>query len=191
MHRPPKDPLPPAVTAVVKPIFEDLSDIALLKNCEGAYTQNNNESLHHVMWSKAYKEQYHGNFAKELGICLGTIQFNKGNVEGIGSVVHNAHLPQSIYSKITFRTLDRRRLSNSINKATLRIKQRRKQLRYAKRKENVAFLRSEGPTYAKEQFSEKSATVTANDNTTPTKKRAAPKCKKCGAPRKGHPRGKC
>ena len=193
-HRPPKFPLPPAVTSVIKPIFDDLSDVNFLKSCEGAYTQNSNESLHHVCWSKVNKEQGHGNFANELGICLGTLQFNKGHSAGIGSVMDKLHLPKPIFSRITFRKLDEKRIKNSIRNASCKIKQRRKQLRYAKRAENVAFLRSEGPTYAKGKFTEKSKPFKSSKKSKPVqlkKKRAPPTCKKCGAPRKGHPRDKC
>ena len=194
LHKPIEEPFAPAVQDIIKPVIDDLSFVPFLKNCEGAYTQNPNESLHGVVWGKLNKKQNHGNFAKDLGICLGTLQFNKGNTDGIGAVMDKARLPKSRYCNITFRKLDGKRLLNSVHKCSLRIRQRRKQLRYSKRKKNVAFLHSEGPTYSKEKFGEKTQpkqVATHNDSTTPKKKRAQPKCRKCGAPRKGHPRGKC
>ena len=53
-----KDPLPPVVVDVTKPVFDKLGDESFLGGCERCATQNANESLHHVIWGFAPKDQF-------------------------------------------------------------------------------------------------------------------------------------
>ena len=57
-HRPIKDPFPAAVVKVIKPVFDKLADKNFLAGCESCSTQNANESLHHVIWGIAPKDQF-------------------------------------------------------------------------------------------------------------------------------------
>lgn len=77
-HRCIKDPLPPAVVNVIKPVFEKLGDEKFLGGCERCATQNANESLHHVIWGFAPKEQHTSQIEASLGINLGVLIFNCG-----------------------------------------------------------------------------------------------------------------
>jgi hypothetical protein len=58
-YLPPKHPLAPAVVTVLKPVFDDLSRSTLLAGCVNCYTQNQNESFHHLLWSILPKDQFH------------------------------------------------------------------------------------------------------------------------------------
>ena len=58
LHKPIKNPLPPAVQKRIEPLFERLSNLAFLTDCSNTLTSNNNESYHYVLWGLAPKEQY-------------------------------------------------------------------------------------------------------------------------------------
>lgn len=57
-HLPMQDPLPQAVVNVIQPTFDRLGDETFLAGCEECLDQNNNRSLHHVIWGMAPKEQF-------------------------------------------------------------------------------------------------------------------------------------
>ena len=75
-HRYIKDPLPPAVVDVIKPVFDKLGDESFLGGCERCATQNANESLHHVIWGFAPKDQFTLQIKNTLSVNLGVLIFN-------------------------------------------------------------------------------------------------------------------
>ena len=77
-HEPIKDPLPPAIIKVVQPIFDRLGSEQFLAGCENCLDQNNNESLHHVIWGMSPKEQFTSQEEASLAVSLGVLLFNNG-----------------------------------------------------------------------------------------------------------------
>lgn len=77
-HQPIKDPIPPAVVEVIQPVFDKLSSKSFLAGCEQCLSQNRNESLHHVTWALAPKEQYVSPQETYLAVCLSVLFFNAG-----------------------------------------------------------------------------------------------------------------
>ena len=75
--------------------------------------------------------------------------------------------------------LDDRRLETSIQKGRSDTKEKRKQHRNGRLARVTAFRTVEGPMYGSGMFHSRSEA------------RAAPRCRACGQPRKGHPRGSC
>ncbi|CAK9816622.1 hypothetical protein ANTQUA_LOCUS9034 [Anthophora quadrimaculata] len=71
-------PLSEEVQNVIKPIYEDLSREDLLTRCLGAETQNNNESLHSLIWTFAPKHLHAGPKIVEIACFLAVIIFNEG-----------------------------------------------------------------------------------------------------------------
>jgi hypothetical protein len=78
LHVPIKSPFPPAIVDVIKPVFDRLGDANFLAGCEKCATQNANESLHHVIWGLAPKEQYTSPCETSLAVGLGCLLFNSG-----------------------------------------------------------------------------------------------------------------
>ena len=74
LHKPIKNPLPPAVQKVIETLFERLGKAAFLTDYSNAITSNNNESYLHVLWGLAPKEQYTSlqnvSFTVHLSVCL-------------------------------------------------------------------------------------------------------------------------
>ena len=50
-----KNPLPEAFVTEIKSIYERLTKQDLLEGCLGGYTQNNCESLNHLIWARCPK----------------------------------------------------------------------------------------------------------------------------------------
>ena len=59
-------------------MFDRLGDEHFLAGCEKCVTQNPNESLHHVIWGLAPKEQYTSSRETSLAVGLGCLLFNSG-----------------------------------------------------------------------------------------------------------------
>ncbi|GFV50450.1 uncharacterized protein TNCV_2082011 [Trichonephila clavipes] len=64
-----KHKLPVAVVEAIRPIFRDLSDPELLKKCLHGNTQNPNESINNVIWSRVPKKTF---------VHLETLSFEPG-----------------------------------------------------------------------------------------------------------------
>lgn len=75
-----KNSLPSAIMTEIKPIFRDLSDENLLKKCTHGNTQNVNESLNNVIWSRLPKKTFVGKDILELGVYDAIASFNLGLV---------------------------------------------------------------------------------------------------------------
>ena len=64
---------------VLQPIFQRLSNPVLLEGSKDCFTQNPNESLHHLVWDKCPKSSFAGAATVEIAACLGMLEFNGGH----------------------------------------------------------------------------------------------------------------
>lgn len=64
----------------VRPTFEDLSDEKLLKRCLHGKTQNPNESLNGVIWTRLPKTVFVGINVLKLGATDAVLCFNEGSI---------------------------------------------------------------------------------------------------------------
>lgn len=72
--------LPQAIMEDIKPIFRDLAAPDLLKRCLHGGTQNPNESLNSVIWSRVPKSTFVMKTTLELGVYEAIATFNKGYI---------------------------------------------------------------------------------------------------------------
>ena len=72
----------PGISSVVcdkiRPIFLDISNENLLSKCLLRKTQNNNESINHVIWKRCPKDINIGRKTLEFGVASAVICFNDG-----------------------------------------------------------------------------------------------------------------
>lgn len=73
-----KTPLPQVVMKEIKPIFDILSKTELLEKCLHGKTQNPNESVNNVIWSRLPKTVFVGNKTLHLGVYEAIASFNDG-----------------------------------------------------------------------------------------------------------------
>ena len=62
----------------LKPIFDRLSSDDILLSCQRGLTQNQNEALNGVVWSRCPKRLYCGAHRFTISVCDGITQFNDG-----------------------------------------------------------------------------------------------------------------
>ncbi|GBL78986.1 hypothetical protein AVEN_48947-1 [Araneus ventricosus] len=74
-----KNNLPVAVVEAMRPVFRDLSHPDLLKKCVHGNTQNPNESVNNVIWSRVTKSTFVQIEAPSLGVYDAVCTFNEGN----------------------------------------------------------------------------------------------------------------
>lgn len=72
--------LPPSIMAEIKPIFLDLSLPSLLRKCLHGGTQNANESLNSVIWSRVPKSSFVMKETLEFGAYEAIACYNMGNI---------------------------------------------------------------------------------------------------------------
>lgn len=92
-HVPIQDPLPEAVVKVMQPTFDRLGSEQFLVGCEKCLDQNNNESLHHVVWGIAPKEQYTSQQETSIAVSLVVLVFNNGSEETISELIELMDIP--------------------------------------------------------------------------------------------------
>lgn len=72
--------LPEAVMETIKPIVRDLSETELLKKCLHGRTQNQNESVNHVIWTRIPKNVFVEIATLHFGVYDAIATYNKGNI---------------------------------------------------------------------------------------------------------------
>ena len=105
----PKNALPTAVVDFIKQVFTSLSSLSLLQKTQWALTQNANESLHHVIWSLAPKDQYNSNAEVSLAINLAVMRFNTGLLDAYQHLFKDMEIPLTVSAKRSFYMQDKKR----------------------------------------------------------------------------------
>ena len=151
-HRPIKDAFPQAVVNAVQPTFDRLGDTNFLAGCEKCLDQNNNESLHHVIWGMAPKEQFTSQQEASLAVALGVLVFNNGIENTLSKLLPIVNIAVQPAMTAEWQKIDRKRISSSDYKAQPLVKKRRKQRRREKSKKQDAFVHQEGVMYSSQSF---------------------------------------
>lgn len=151
-HVPIKNPLPPAVVKVMEPIFNRLGDKHFLVGSEKCLTQNTNESLHHVIWSMAPKEQYTSQQEVSLAVALGVLIFNNGFETTMEKLMEKTSLPFQPCMVSTWETIDHKRMLCSYYKSKEDVKKKLNRRKREKAKKQDAFVHDEGVSYSSQKF---------------------------------------
>ena len=131
----PKKCLPNVFRGELKPLFERLSSNDLLLGCQKGLTQNQNESLNGVVWSRIPKRLFCGKRRFTISLCDAVSQFNDG-AKGRKNLLKTLNL------KVTFNTMtglkrqDTIRLTKVSQKITTKYKNRRQALRSIRKNKN-------------------------------------------------------
>ena len=158
----------------IKPVFQSLSSPKLLQQTQRALTQNANESLHHLLWSLAPKEQYNSPAEVSLAVSLAVMRFNCGLYVTYELLFSQLGMTLTRNAKKALRSQDKNRIRTAIYASSEQYKERRAEKNQAKFQDR-GFVPSD---YRSGAFHE-------------GLKREPPKCSTCKKPRKGHPRGAC
>ena len=156
--------LDPVFEKYLHPIYERLSDPALLSRCLPGFTQNANESINSLVWIRCPKHKWHGRKRILLATASATLQFSAG-----ATAKHEVMARAGLAVGGHTRKESTRRDSERIKKAEKRIQDQHKKYRVARRqakqRDEEQRRQKEGTTYSAGAFNE--LTVT----TAPAKKR--------------------
>ena len=178
-------PLPQSIVDVLQPIFQRLSNPVLLEGSKDCFTQNPNESLHHLVWDKCPKSSFAGAATVEIAACLGMLEFNGGH-HCYAELLTTMGIEPGYYAQTAFTKRDKERLYHASRKSCSKTKRRRTVLKSQKKASADKQQQSEGPLYEAGAFL---PTDISAQPSKPRKSRATPHCKKCGKPMKGHRKG--
>ncbi|XP_070546508.1 uncharacterized protein [Ptychodera flava] len=146
-YRPLQNPLAPAVVKAVEPVITKLADEKLLEGAKNGFTQNQNESLHHVLWNVIPKDQNHGLDEVLLGANYAVSCFNSGFSKFSRDLYSRSEL--NINSMMTWKwhSLDHIRVRNAVYKSSANAKKRRKENKRQRLVKLDKFQYAEGNTY--------------------------------------------
>ena len=93
--------IPKWIFDVIQPIFIDLSADTLLSKCLHGQTQNTNEALNHIIWSKVPKAVFVGRSVLEMGVYSAVIEYNDG-AAGLRKVLELLGVKSGYFFEIIF-----------------------------------------------------------------------------------------
>ncbi|GFW06127.1 uncharacterized protein TNCV_4479181 [Trichonephila clavipes] len=107
-----KDMRQVAVVEAIRPIFRDLSDPELLKKCLHGNTQNPNESINNVIWSRVPKKTFVHLETLSFGMYDAIASFNKGNTTKL-DILKKLNIEPGYYATCYMERLDKERITRA------------------------------------------------------------------------------
>ncbi|GFU68859.1 uncharacterized protein TNCV_1548431 [Trichonephila clavipes] len=104
-----KNSLPVDVVEAMRPVFRDLANPELLKKCLHGGTQNPNESVNNVIWSRVPKKTFVQLEVWSLGRYDAVSSFNMGNVSKL-EILRKVCIEPGDYTVQAMECLDKQRL---------------------------------------------------------------------------------
>ena len=144
-------PLSPEVATEMIPIYERMSDSNLLKRMEKGKTQNTNECLHSVIWSRCPKHVFVGKHKLEGAVASAISSFNEGSIH-LTQVMQKLAIESNEVMNIHLKQLDNRRLTSASTASSVAARKERSQRWISKRQERVRLEAGEGTSYAAGAF---------------------------------------
>ena len=112
----------------LKPIFTRLTKDELLNRCLQGFTQNQNESVNGVLWSRCLKTKFCGKVKVELAVAETICHFNSG--AGANASLHEsygANVSSNMLSSL--RKIDKERVKNAAKKISVKARLDRRKRR--------------------------------------------------------------
>ncbi|GFU98821.1 uncharacterized protein TNCV_4937511 [Trichonephila clavipes] len=104
-----KNSLPVDVVEAMRPVFRDLANPELLKKCLHGGTQNSNESVNNLIWSRVPKKTFVQLEVLSLGTYDAVSSFNMGNVSKL-EILRKMCIEPGDYTVQAMECLDKQRL---------------------------------------------------------------------------------
>lgn len=132
--------------AILKPVYESLTDESLLERCLGNNTQNNNESFNSCVWQLVPKHQFSGKKIVDIAACCAACTFNEG-FKAILKMMDVMGIKIGPYADQLARDRDERRIYKADRQSTSDSKEARTARKKSKSQENEDYERTEGILY--------------------------------------------
>lgn len=124
--------LPAVFKEVLKPLFTRSTNKELLSRCQSGYTQNQNESVNSVLWSKCLKTKFCGYKKVQLAVSDTVSHFNAESAAK-ATTMKNLGMEPSGESLRLFRLKDKMRVAQAARKITQKARQHRQHVRALKK----------------------------------------------------------
>ncbi|KYN11371.1 hypothetical protein ALC57_16474 [Trachymyrmex cornetzi] len=141
---------PPAFnkdTAILKPIYEELSSDDLLKRCLDRNTQNNNEAFNHCVWNLAPKHIFIGQKTLEIAAWTAAYTFNESFLSVL-KIMETMGVTIGPHARAYANMYNNSRISTAEKNAAFTSKEARIARRSQKVAQNDDYEETEGLLYA-------------------------------------------
>ena len=138
--------LPPVFLDVLKPVFMNLSESKLLSRCVLGTTQNVNESLNGVVWSRCPKHKHHGLKAVRCVVATAVLQFHQGATSR-ERIMAKLLIPAGECTKKGSTAKNKKRLSQADSRVKGKEKKKRQTQQMLRVRREEALKEAEGTTY--------------------------------------------
>lgn len=146
------DLLPEVFFELLKPTFVALSDSKLLARCVRGATQNANESINSLVWSRCPKHKHHGAKVVRCAVASAICHFHKGAKSRL-KIMQDLSVPAGSHTQHHIQTKDNHRLRKTDKQGTAKEKKRRQGQHILHVRREEALREMEGPTYESGGFS--------------------------------------
>ncbi|GFX60937.1 uncharacterized protein TNCV_1896971 [Trichonephila clavipes] len=133
-----KNSLPVDVVEAMRPDFRDLANPELLKKCLHGGTQNPNESVNNVIWSRVPKKTFVQLEVLSLGTYDAVSSFNMGNVSKL-EILRKVCIEPGDYTVQAMECLDKQRLLRAKYYCLQKTKEVRKEKDLKERKKMMSY----------------------------------------------------
>lgn len=130
----------------ILPVFQALWDKSLLESVLAGLSQNNNESLNHLVWDISPKEVFSGPETIQTACSLAVCLFN-GGAKTLETIQRGLCLEVGQHSKTGFASIDKKRLYAAAKKISKEAKSRSE-----RKKRTEVNEQQEGTTYESGAF---------------------------------------
>ena len=127
----------------LKPIYDRLASLQLLRKCELKTTQNLNESFHHSAWSRCSKKNFHSLKRVEFALISAAAEFNSGSF-GLKTVKQSLRLREGEHGQRLGAATLKKRLYKSTLVEQKKAKKRKKMTAAAREKARLEKEAEEG-----------------------------------------------
>lgn len=136
----------------ILPLYERLTEESLLTRCARCLTQNANESLHSVIWSKCPKEVFVSKTKIQIAASIAISEYNLGTQRTVVEILQNLGLLIGQITLTIAKKIDARRLKQGSEKETAKFKEVRRKIAAAQSKQEKIILEAEGASYGPGMF---------------------------------------
>ncbi|GFX93089.1 uncharacterized protein TNCV_140331 [Trichonephila clavipes] len=133
-----KNSLPVDVVEAMRPVFRELANPELLKKCLHGGTQNPNESVNNVIWSRVRKKKFVQLEVLSLGTYDTVSSFNMGNVSKL-EILRKMCIEPADYTVQAMECLDKQRLLRAKYYCLQKTKEVRKEKDLKERKKIMSY----------------------------------------------------
>lgn len=142
-----KTPLNEKFFEHILPIYQRLASNELLERCKRCATQNSNESLHSIIWSKCPKDKFAHHQRIESSVLEAVSEYNLGIFRSLRLQQDSLHIPFGEISKKLSMVLLQRKKNFQSRRRDTKLQRARKLVSLAIKRREKLLKKSEGTTY--------------------------------------------